>query len=299
MINIGLVVLDKDLKVQYWNRWMVLHSGIDSDKIIGSSLFDFSPQLDNPKFLRSSKSVFKLGNFCFFPQKLYNYLFPFKMVTSLDSNFDFMQQSCTMGPLRDEKNSVESIFISVQDVSEVVAYEHKLMEMNVTDGLTKAYNRRFLDSQLKKELERYRRYSRPFSLIMFDLDFFKKVNDTYGHQCGDTVLKSISSDVKSSIRDIDFLARYGGEEFCCLLPDTNLKSALILAERLRKNISNLEISCQDVSIKVTISLGVVEVLKGIDRPDMLLKKADEALYKAKKGGRNKVVSMTCVKPLKS
>lgn len=165
MVNVGLVVLDRDLKVLHWNRWIALHTGVSPEQIVGASVFDFFPNLNNARFLRNCKSVLAFGNFCFFSQKLHRYLFPVKPDGSFAAAFDYMQQSCTMGPLRDESGAVQYLYISVQDVTEVVAYEQKLIEMNTRDGLTGAYNRRFLESQLADEIERSRRYSRPLSLI--------------------------------------------------------------------------------------------------------------------------------------
>ncbi len=290
MVDIGLVVLDRDLKVQHWNRWMQLHSGISAERIIDTSLFDHFPHLNTSKFLRNCKSVLHFGNFSFLSQKLHHYLFPFKPVSSYTSTFEFMQQNCTIGPLRDDNKSIEHIYISVQDVTAIAAYEKKLTEMNLKDGLTGIYNRRFLETKLVDEFERYRRYKRPLTLILFDIDFFKKVNDTYGHQCGDHVLKVLSSYVDSSIRKIDTVARYGGEEFCLILPETNLESSLIVAERLRENVAQKEITFMDSSISITISMGVAEAFEGIDSPEELLKRADEALYEAKRSGRNRVVT---------
>lgn len=291
-INIGIVILDRDLKVYKWNRWMEIHSGISADKIIGSPILEVFPDLNNKKFIRSYKSVFSFGNICFFSQKLHNYLFPFKSITYSGNEFEYMQQSCAMGPLRDENNEIRNLFIYVQDVTDVAVYERKLVEMNMKDGLTGIYNRRFLESKLKEEFERHRRYSGDFSLIMFDIDHFKKVNDIYGHQCGDFILKSISSRIASSIRNVDFLARYGGEEFCCLLPQTAMKFAVKLAERFRKVIMDQEYNFDGKIINITISLGVSELREGINSAHELLKKADEALYLAKHEGRNRIAVMS-------
>ena len=226
MINTGIVILDKDLKVYKWNQWMEIHSKIPTDQIIGSSLFTFFPNLNTSWFLRSFKSVFSFGNFLFFSQKLHRYCFPFNAVNILGLNFEYMQQSCTMGPIRDENNQIKYIFITVQDVTEIAAYEAKLVEMNIKDGLTEIYNRRYLEVRLKDEIKRAKRYSRPISLVMIDIDFFKKVNDAYGHQCGDYVLKAFSTLISSIIRKTDIFARYGGEEFCCVLPETCLSMAM-------------------------------------------------------------------------
>ncbi len=191
-VNIGLVILNGDLTVRHWNRWMELHSGIPAQRIIGSPLFHHFPSLDNQRFLRSFKSVMAFGNFSFFSQKLHRFLFPFPPDSSFESRFEHMQQSCSMGPLRDNENNITGLYLTVQDVTELAAYEQMLLKMNMTDGLTGVFNRRSLEKRLNEEYERSKRYSSKFSVIMFDIDFFKRVNDTYGHQCGDFILKSVS-----------------------------------------------------------------------------------------------------------
>jgi diguanylate cyclase (GGDEF)-like protein len=290
MVDIGLIILDRDLRVCHWNRWMQLHSGIYPDKIVGSLIFDVFPNLKRPRFLKNCKTVLTFGNFCFFSPKLHHYLFPFQPISSFDSQFKFMQQSCTMGPLRNEKGAIEYLFISVHDVTEAVNFEQRLLEMNMKDVLTGISNRRCLEMHLKEEVERHRRYNHPISLIMFDIDFFKHINDAYGHQCGDYILKGIASTIHKSIRSGDVLARYGGEEFCCLLPETNIEAATILAERFREKIAGKIYRYQGNRIKVTISLGVANFDEEICTPKLLLGKADERLYKAKHAGRNCVVS---------
>ncbi len=292
MVDIGLVILDKELRICHWNRWMQLHSGIYADKIVGSRVFDSFPNLQRPRFLTSCKSVTTFGNFCFFSQKLHHYLFPFKPISSLDAEFKFMQQSCTMGPLRGADGQIDYIFISVHDVTEAVSFEKKLLEMNMKDALTNIHNRRSLEMNIRDEVDRHKRYGHPLGLIMFDIDFFKNVNDAYGHQCGDYILKSIATTIEKSIRVEDVLARYGGEEFCCLLPETTLEAAVVLAERFRKNVAQKVYKYQGNSIKVTISLGVASMQGEKMTAENLLKKADQGLYEAKRTGRNRVVTMT-------
>jgi diguanylate cyclase (GGDEF)-like protein len=198
-----------------------------------------------------------------------------------------------MGQLRDENNVIKYLYIAVQDVTELVAYEQRLIEKNVKDSLTETYNRRFLEECLNREFEKYKRYSRSLSLIMLDIDFFKHVNDMHGHQCGDFILKSVASKTASVIRKVDILARYGGEEFCCLLPESTLNEALDVAERIRTTIAERPFVFRDISVQVTVSLGASELRADIHSAEMLLKLADEALYEAKRGGRNKVVSLQC------
>jgi diguanylate cyclase (GGDEF)-like protein/PAS domain S-box-containing protein len=291
MLNIGIVVLDSSLNVCHWNRWMALHSGISADEIVGCNIFNFFPNLNTARFQRSCRAVLAFGNFSFFSQKLHRYLFPFKPVSSYGVKFDYMQQSCTMGQLRDENNVIKYLYITVQDVTELVAYEQRLIEKNVKDSLTETYNRRFLEECLSREFEKVKRYSRPLSLIMLDIDFFKHVNDMYGHQCGDFILKSIAAKTASVIRKVDILARYGGEEFCCLLPEAALNEALEIAERIRTTIAKAPFIFHDIRVPVTVSLGVSEMRDDVHSAEVLLKLADEALYEAKRGGRNKVASL--------
>ena len=291
MLNMGVVILDTDLCVRYWNNWMTRHIATDRKKIVGAKLTEVFPNLDTPLFLRSIKSVITFGNYYFFSQRLHRYLIPMKPTGAFPTQFKFMQQSCTAYPIRDENNAVHQICITIQDVTEIAAYEKILLDINLKDSLTGAYNRLFLTTRLQEEFERHRRYSRTLSLIMLDIDYFKKVNDTYGHQCGDFILKSVCETINAILRKVDMLVRFGGEEFCCLLPETDLQSAMIMAERIRKAIEKKEFNYNDAVIRITVSLGVHEFRGDIDSPDTLLRTADEALYKAKEAGRNQVFSI--------
>ncbi len=289
VVNLGVVVFDREYKVCYWNRWMAMHSNIQSQTIINRPIFDFFPDLNNPIFMRNCRSVLTFGNLIFLSQKLHKYLFPFKLIRSGISPMEYMQQSCTMGPLRDSENVINYVFITIQDVTEIVSYEQRLRELNMTDGLTGMYNRRYLDIRINEEFKRHQRFGRPMSLILFDIDHFKKINDTYGHQCGDYILQDLSSATLSAIRNVDILARYGGEEFCCLLPETSSDKSVLIAERLRKQVMENSFRWNDADVHVTISLGVSVLTAGIDSPGALIERADQALYQAKDNGRNRVM----------
>jgi diguanylate cyclase len=289
-INIGFVVLDPDLRIRYWNRWMAIHSAQSAESVVGSSIFDLYPQLNNPRFIRNCKTVFAFGHYSFLSQKLHHYLFPFKYPASSNVSFEYMLQSCSIFPLRDSNEKVVSICITVQDVTEIVSYENKLITMSKTDSLTGVCNRRYLEDRMKEELARHKRYQRPLSLMIFDIDCFKKINDTYGHQCGDFILTSVVSTVRSSLREVDIFARYGGDEFCCVLPDTPLSAAYVLAERIRGDVMKVEYLFDDHRIPVTVSIGISAVDEAVENTDSLFKNADDALYEAKRTGRNKVFS---------
>jgi len=162
---------------------------------------------------------------------------------------------------------------------------HKLEVIASTDHLTKIANRRSLREMLRDEFNRTTRHKNPFSVIMFDIDYFKKVNDTYGHEMGDKVLVAAANAVNQTIRDIDKLGRYGGEEFLIILPETELQKALEIAERARQVIESMSVN----GVKVTASFGVTSSV-GMPLVTAMLEAADNALYTAKDAGRNNVKS---------
>lgn len=290
VVDIGIVVLEGDLTIKSWNRWMEHHSGFRASDLIGNNLFHIYPHLNNPGFLRSVKYVKNFGNFYVFSQKLHQYLFPFQPISTFESEFKNMQQNCTMGILRDPAGGESFLYITIQDVTEIVIYDRKLLEMNIKDSLTGIYNRRFFETRLQEEFERYKRYRKTFSLILYDIDYFKKVNDTYGHQCGDFILKEVSARIAATIRPSDILARYGGEEFACILPEVDLAQAVTVAERFRNIIEREPFLCEGRPVEITVSLGAASLNDDMTSPDELLKNSDSALYHAKKSGRNCVVA---------
>jgi len=184
----------------------------------------------------------------------------------------------------------------IRAAKRIVDLQKELMESNrrlellsITDGLTKLNNHRHFQDELVREFEESQRYHRPLSLVIADIDFFKKVNDTYGHAVGDDVLKVVAQLFQQSTRSTDLAARYGGEEFTTLLPETNLDDAIAFAEKLRALIEETPIDTQAGPLKVTISLGVATMPHSrIHSPKELIVCADRALYRAKKAGRNQV-----------
>jgi len=169
----------------------------------------------------------------------------------------------------------------------------EILKHATLDALTGFYNRHQLEERLKQEVSGAKRQKRTLCAIMTDIDFFKSVNDTYGHVVGDVVLKTISHSIKNQLRDYDTAGRYGGEEFVILLPDTNISEAKMVAERLRKTIESKKVDISKIDndkkyISVTISLGVAQYDGTMDCNEFI-RKADNALYEAKETGRNKVV----------
>jgi diguanylate cyclase (GGDEF)-like protein len=166
----------------------------------------------------------------------------------------------------------------------------QLAELAVTDALTGLYNRRYLYQQIEREFARAQRYKRPLACLMLDLDHFKAVNDTYGHQVGDRVLTLVGDVLRASLRNTDMAARFGGEEFVILAPETPAEACLVVAERIRSRIAEQSAAANGEIPRVTVSIGVCTT----EHPqasvqDELVRLADEALYRAKESGRDRVV----------
>jgi len=169
-----------------------------------------------------------------------------------------------------------------------------LEKENITDSLTGLYNRRYLDRRLEEEFARAKRYSLPFSILMVDIDHFKKINDNYGHQAGDLVLSYLGKLILDAIRTSDIAARYGGEELLVIAPNTRTLPAGELAERLRQHIESHELvltseATKRQAIHITVSIGVATYGPRMDSFRKLVQDADEALYLAKQEGRNRVI----------
>lgn len=193
-------------------------------------------------------------------------------------------------PLHDDSGEISHWVAIKRDLTEQKAHERLLFEMAITDSLTGVANRRQLLYRCKEELARARRYGQPLSLLMFDLDHFKQVNDTHGHGAGDAVLKAVAEACRSRLRECDLLARVGGEEFAVVLPETPGQGALVVAERLRRAIEGLAFDLGGSSVGVTASFGVACRQEEDVDPLVILSRADSALYEAKRAGRNRVAA---------
>lgn len=163
-------------------------------------------------------------------------------------------------------------------------------DLAVKDPLTNVLNRRAFSGILEREFRRANRYNIPLALMVIDLDHFKKVNDTYGHLVGDCVLREIAAEFKASLRDVDVLIRYGGEEFVVILPGTNLQEGLIVARRIKNRVEKTCFNQDKIPIQMTVSIGVAHYPSPqIDTPEAIFNQADQALYAAKKNGRNQIM----------
>jgi two-component system cell cycle response regulator len=165
------------------------------------------------------------------------------------------------------------------------------VEMSITDALTSLHNRRYMESHLKTLVTDSLRTGRALSMLVADIDHFKNVNDTYGHDIGDVVLKEFSVRLKRNTRGVDLACRLGGEEFVIIMPDTDIARAYQIGERLRANVAADDFAIgTDKSIRVTASVGIATLERGDDTPETIFKRADLALYAAKRRGRNRVAA---------
>jgi two-component system cell cycle response regulator len=167
------------------------------------------------------------------------------------------------------------------------AYHEEIYRLTTIDGLTQIFNKRYFMEMLEREISRSHRYRRALSLIIFDIDHFKNINDTYGHLAGDAVLRHLAGVVKNNLRREDMLARYGGEEFAVILPEVELAAARLIADKIRKLVEGTRFRFEETDIPVTISLGIAACGEDLQEPTEFIKAADEKLYEAKQSGRNR------------
>ncbi|MBU2984571.1 GGDEF domain-containing protein [Saccharophagus degradans] len=298
-IDVGLIILDEEFNIQLWNSFMQNHSAMGPADVLGKNIFESFPELPEPWFRQKVQSVFVLHNSAFTTWEQRPYLFKFKNYRPVTGIADFMYQNSTIIPLKDTRGKVEHICLIVYDVTEVAvnrlqiqAANLQLHEISRTDGLTGLLNRKTWELDAEQEYKRFKRHEHPCSLVMFDIDHFKNINDSYGHPAGDEVIRQTAAAVKSCIRDIDIAGRYGGEEFTIVLSDTDTEGALVVAERIRNQIQELTVHYEDFAIQFTVSLGVAQLTQQMNNRTAWIDCADKALYQAKKNGRNNSVVYT-------
>jgi len=295
-VEVGLVVLDLDFRVQAWNGFMENHSGITASKIRNQSLFELFPDIPQAWLTRKVDAVAMLNTRAFTSWEQRPYLFRFRSTRPITGTEDYMFQNLTISPLSGSTGQVEKICIMVYDVTDIATGKRaleraneQLAKLSMTDRLTGLLNRGTWENLVDAEFERFRRYGHTTSLVMFDIDFFKKVNDNHGHLAGDEVIKHTATTAKSSLRQSDSIGRYGGEEFGIILPETDTEGARTICERIRENIEQSVVETSVAPINYTVSVGISQLRDNAENHMAWMQQADEALYAAKKGGRNQVV----------
>ncbi|MEA1081463.1 diguanylate cyclase [Marinobacter qingdaonensis] len=295
-VEVGLVVLDLDFRVQAWNGFMENHSGITASRIRDKVIFDVFPDIPQAWLARKVDAVALLNTRAFTSWEQRPYLFKFRNTRPITGTEEFMFQNLTISPLSGPSGQVEKVCLMVYDVTDIASSKRaleraneQLAKLSMTDRLTGLLNRGTWENLVDAEYERYRRYGQATSLVMFDIDHFKKVNDTHGHLAGDEVIKHTATVTKNNLRQSDTAGRYGGEEFGIILPETDAEGARIICERIRESIAQSVVETTVAPIEYTISMGIAQLSDGPENYMQWMQQADKALYAAKEGGRNRVV----------
>ncbi|MBU2863451.1 diguanylate cyclase [Reinekea marina] len=295
-VDVGVLVLDLQYTITSWNGFIENNSGIDSADALGKSLFDVFPELSQDWFKHKAETVIQLRNRAFTTWEQRPFVFKFRNNRPITGVTPYMYQNCTFIPVVSTTGKVENLAVIVYDVTDVATSKLKLnkaneqlAELSRIDALTQLFNRGYWETLFENEFMRQQRNPRELCLIMFDIDHFKKVNDTWGHPAGDQVIRSVARAVKENSRATDLSGRYGGEEFVILLIDSDIDNAFNFAERLRADIEQTKVETDVQTLSVTVSLGVSAWSEKFTEHSEWIEAADQALYKAKEGGRNKTV----------
>jgi diguanylate cyclase (GGDEF)-like protein len=304
-IPLGAFILRKDLTIVFWNTCMELWTGTPRASMIGGKLTLIYPHLANAKYQGRLEGVFISKTPAVFSSLLHKYFIPI-----LQKNGEFRAQLTTVTPIIGKDGNTLAL-VTIQDVTELNdrlrAYrdmrdraikeveERKRLEERLRydaahDLLTNLLNHNNFVDALDSASSLAKRHTYPLSVCLWDLDYFKKVNDTYGHQVGDIVLVKFSEIIKSIIRHEDFAGRYGGEEFGVILQHTEIHGAVHCMERILEKLRSTVFTSMDgVEFHVTATCGVVELNTELYDPTKLLRAADIAMYRGKGNGRNQVV----------
>ena len=294
-INNGIIILDENLNILAWNKWLEINTNLKSEDIINQNICKKFEYINERKLKRKIKTVLVTNTSAFYTIDPHEYLINIKVNTIIDKIFESMQQSITIVPYDIEKKYV---CLYIYDNTKLCETNYKLEKLNDElkdlsnrDPMTHLYNRRYFSEISDKILSLSMRNGTDLSIIILDIDKFKNINDTYGHGVGDKVIISLANNLEKNIRESDVVARFGGEEFVILLNNTNLENSVLIAEKIRKKIEDIEIIDGDNILKFTASFGVAKYEDTLDseKIEHTLKRADNALYIAKENGRNQVM----------
>ncbi len=273
---ISSVVIENNYNITFVNKKFTDTFGYSLDDISTPeqivSLISWAPENKSFKFQRWVDAILKSNGIQFGPHE--------------------QRILCHDGSIRTtEITSTEiggKILVLMNDITKRKHAESKLAELAIRDDLTSLFNRRHFMSVLESEFNRHKRYTNPLSIMLIDVDHFKRINDTHGHPGGDMVLKKLSNTMCRSFRDIDTIFRIGGEEFAIILPETEENDAMIAAKRLKNSVETMDIEIESSTLSITVSIGLSTLSEENSTMEAFIKKADDALYLAKNKGRNRI-----------
>ena len=294
---VGMLLLSENKIILAWNHWLADKTGKREKDVLGKSLIDLYPEIKSQRFELALSEVIHNKSQQIMSHALNHYLIPINVDYVGGHGLKYMPQQVYIAPIHTDHGVVA--LVSILDVTEnvirsdtLMKMAHKLEDDSNKDQLTDIFNRRFLWKWLDQQQPVFDRYKEPVSFLLFDVDHFKKINDTFGHDVGDVVLKQFVDLIASCLRETDLLIRYGGEEFIAILTHSDLENSLLTADRIREKIEETGFANLDPGA-VTTSIGVSNWNRerGPFVADELVKEADISLYKAKTSGRNKVCSI--------
>jgi diguanylate cyclase (GGDEF)-like protein/PAS domain S-box-containing protein len=314
---IGQFVLREDGVTLFWNRCLEAWTGINREDLLGVNLLEHFPHLGANKYVQRIADLFHGGPPTIFSSQLHRHIIPAPLpggklraqytvatsipgavpgtwyalfaiqdVTSLTETIDNHRQALQRAMTEmEERRRAEAELVATTE--ELKRLNRIFKERSIRDGLTGLFNHHYFYKVLNRDFLLAARSGCDLACILLDLDYFKGINDSYGHPCGDQVLKKVAQVIRRTVRQTDIVARYGGEEFAVLLPATDLAGAEVTAEHIRAAIARQNFHLGESSLNVTASLGVASLCAHRPRtPQELLAAADQALYQAKDGGRN-------------
>ena len=293
-IEVGLLVIDRDCRLRMWNGFMQNHTNLLTKAVIGRPLWETFPEISESWFKRKVDSVVQLRAPAYTTWEQRPHLLRLQSFRPVTGRISTMYQNTTFMPLVSADGAVEHVGILVYDVTSMAvnridleSANDKLAALSRTDRLTGLFNRGYWEERFEAEFRRCRRSGGPGSLILLDIDHFKRINDTFGHPFGDVVIRGIAELIRREARATDITGRYGGEEFALILVDTPPDSAVVMAERLRRRVAGQEFAGNGHSVSVTVSLGIAAMHKEYANYSAVIECADQALYRAKKNGRDR------------
>ncbi|EPJ53817.1 MAG: hypothetical protein OFPI_09130 [Osedax symbiont Rs2] len=300
-LDIGLIVIDCQLKIKMWNSFMTNHTAIEADEAIDQQLFSLCSNLPVDYLRRKFQSVITLQSALTITWQQRPYIFKMNNYRPITSKAEFMYQNIRIIPLMNGNAVVDHIAIAIYDVTEAARSHLNFQEQNKQlklasriDPLTNLFNRGYWESRLEAEFKRYSRAHSSSVLVMLDIDHFKIINDTYGHQGGDAVLRSLGELLIKQHRITDIIGRYGGEEFGILLLDTTTEKAVTLAQNLSDELEKNTVIYDNQEIDITLSFGITEINRAFTSHEQWIDMADKALYQSKQNGRNQATVLNQV-----
>lgn len=295
-INNGILILNEDLNIKAWNRWLAVHTHLNLEDVLDKNLCELFPSIDEKRLKRKIKSVLVTNTSSFYSVDPHRYLIKIELSNITNPIYDSMQQDVTIAPYIKEEKLVALYIYDKTVLCETNAKLEKLnkdlRELSYKDPMTGAYNRRYFFEESAKLLSLATRDQRDSCIIILDIDKFKDFNDSYGHDVGDEVIIQLAHLLKNHVRNSDIVARFGGEEFVVFLYNTDLYNATHIAETIREDIQKVNIKVASDIINFTASFGVAKFYKELDNNNIehTITRADKCLYIAKNKGRNRVIN---------